>query len=318
MDGSQIDVENATAEKTDDQTLAAAVETTTAAADTSAKAKAPDTLLDDAGKEVEEKVAHPADWPADWREKLAGEDAKFLAHLKRYTSPANYAKAGFDAQNKIRSGEFKRPLDNDASDEEKAAWRKENGIPETPEKYVETIDLGEFVPGEAEKPLINDFAKVAHSLNLPPVAVSKVMQWYYGNQEKAQVEQSQIDAQFKQDSLVELRTELGQEFRQSMTGVVNFLEGMPALKSAVMGRGPDGHVIINNPAVARELMALSKNQNPYAGLVPAGEKDQAKGAADRLKEIINIYATDPVKYQREGLEAEHMRLVEAQSKASGR
>lgn len=318
MDGSQIDADNVAADKVDDPNVADAAagqQQENTGADTNAKGT--ETLLDEAGKETEEKVVHPADWPEDWREKLAGDDAKFLAHLKRYTSPANYAKAGFDAQQKIRSGEFKKPLADDASDEEKAAWRKEHGIPETPDKYLETIDLGGFVPGDAEKPLINDFAKVAHGLNLPPASVSKVMQWYYGNQEKAQAEQQQIDVQYKQDSLVDLRTELGAEFRPSMQGMSNFLEGMPALKNAVMGRGPDGHVIINNPAVARELMALSKNQNPYAGLVPAGEKDQAKGAADRLKEIVQIYATDPAKYQREGLEAEHMRLVEAQAKASG-
>ena len=279
-----------------------------------------ETLLDAVGKEGDEKAAHPADWPEDWKDravKAMGGDEKVAGWIKRYGSLPAALKAGFEAQQKIRTGEFRKPLDASAGDEEKADWRKENGIPETADQYLETIDLGGYVPGEAEKPLINDFAKVAHGLNLPPASVSKVMQWYYGNQEKAQAEQQQIDSQFKQDAIVDLRTEFGAEFRPAMTGIVNFLEGMPALKTAVMGRGPDGHVIINNPAVARELMALSRNQNPYAGLVPAGEKDQAKGAADRLKEIVNTYASDPAKYQREGLEAEHMRLVEAQTKARG-
>jgi len=308
------------AEKIEGQQVEAGQQVENAAAAEQVEQQDAGTIIDEAGKTGDEKIAHPADWPEDWKEravKAMGGDEKVAGWIKRYGSLPAALKAGFEAQQKIRTGEFKKPLNDDASDEEKAAWRKENGIPETPDKYLETIDLGGYVPGEAEKPLINDFAKVAHGLNLPPTAVSKVMQWYYSNQEKAQAEQQQIDAQYKQDAIVDLRTELGAEFRPAMTGVVNFLEGMPALKSAVMGRGPDGNIIINNPAVARELMALSKNQNPYAGLVPAGEKDQAKGAADRLKEILHIYASDPAKYQREGLEAEHMRLADAQAKARG-
>lgn len=279
------------------------------------------TVLDAATDDDAGKIQHPADWPEDWKDravKAMGGDEKVAGWIKRYGSLPAALKAGFEAQQKIRSGEFKKPLGENASDEERAAWRKENGIPETPEKYAEAIDLGQFVPGDAEKPLINDFVtNVAAKLDMRPQDASKVVQWYYATQEKALAEQQGIDTQYKQDALVELRTELGTEFRPAMTGVVNFLEGMPALKSAVMGRGPDGNIIINNPAVARELMALSKERNPYAGIVPAGEKDQAKGAADRLKEILNIYATDPAKYQSEGLEAEHMRLAEAQAKARG-
>ena len=277
-----------------------------------AKADAkPSTLLDDADKD-DTPISHPATFPEDWREQMAGGDEKFLAALKRYKTPAAYAKAGFDAQQKIRSGEFKRPLADDATPEEKAAWRKEMGLPENPEDYK--IDLGEFVPGEADQPIIEDFTKVAHGLDLPPDHVNKVLQWYYGKQDQMRAELQHADTQYKQDSLVELRTELGNEFRPSMQSVMNLMEGSPALGEALLGRGPDGNIILNNPAVVRELMALANERNPAAGLVPAGTKDTGKAVQSRLAELDKMYATDYEGYKKGGFEAEHEKLLAAQMK----
>src|ERR1700758_5352632 len=79
-------------------------------------------------------------WPADWRERVAGEDPRGRERLGRYASPADVAKALIAAQNKISSGELKPALGKNASAEEVAQWRKAHGIPEVPDKY--DLDLG--------------------------------------------------------------------------------------------------------------------------------------------------------------------------------
>ena len=84
-----------------------------------------------------------AKWPDDWREQLAAGDEGLLKQLKRYASPANYAKAGFEAQQRLRAGQAKEPLPENPTPEQITAWRKDNGIPEAPDGYkIEVIQKG--------------------------------------------------------------------------------------------------------------------------------------------------------------------------------
>jgi len=73
-----------------------------------------------------------ATWRDDWRQQMAGEDAKALKQLERYNSPADVATALRAAQLKISSGELKSTLPGGATEQQVAAWRAENGIPTEP------------------------------------------------------------------------------------------------------------------------------------------------------------------------------------------
>src|SRR5215471_1543289 len=69
----------------------------------------------------------------DWRERLAGSDAKKLDQLKRYADPSAFASAHFGLTDRIARGELKapaKPLAADATAEQKTEWRKEQGLPE--------------------------------------------------------------------------------------------------------------------------------------------------------------------------------------------
>ena len=83
---------------------------------------------------------------------------KKLKKLGRYASPQAALDALFNAQARISSGELKAPLKEDATPEEKAAWRAENNIPETPDKYELKLSDG-LIVGDADKPLVDDFLK---------------------------------------------------------------------------------------------------------------------------------------------------------------
>ena len=289
--------------------------------DTAAPVDAKDggqTLLDGDVEIPADKDVTPK-WGDDWREKIAGKDDKLLSHLKRYTSLENYAKAGFEAQQKIRSGEFKKPLGTDAKPEEIAAWRKENGIPEKPDDYK--FDLGGIVPAEQDKPILDGFKNLAHAQNLPPELANKVVGWYYEQQEQAVAQQQKADTEYRIEAAVDLRHEWGGEFRGNINAIGNLLDSTApdGLKDRLLGaRLADGRLLGDDPNVLRWLSQLAREQNPGAGLVPAGTADVGKGVEQRIAELQQIYVSDPDKYSREKLSAEHMQLLEAKQKMASR
>ena len=232
----------------------------------------------------EREIAPAAKWPDDWREQLAGGDEAFLKQLKRYASPANYAKAGFEAQQRIRSGAAKEPLPENASPEQLGAWRKENGIPETPDGYK--IEPGDgLVFGEADKPMLEAFSKFAHERNWTPQQVNQGAAFVaqLGEQQRAAMDQA--DKSFRMEAQDALQQEWGREFRPNLQNIRNIVErhGEPGFADALMGaRSPDGKLLGDNPAFLRLLNTFAREINPLGTVVPAGTQDAGKAASEEL------------------------------------
>lgn len=265
-------------------------------------------------------VTTPADWPADWRERMAGDDKAFLNTLKRYASPLTYAKAGFEAQQKIRSGEVKKPLSAESSQEEIATYRKENGIPEAPDGYEIKLSEG-MVPGEADKPLLDAFKGFAHNKNWTPGQLNEVLDWYYQQQDAQSAQRFQIDTQIKTQAEEELRQEWGPEFRANVNAIGNFLDGAPeGVKAALMhARAPDGTLLGNNANVLRWLADLSREAMPGAGLVPAGTSNPAAAIGGEIDQIERMMRDDPQKYwSDEKTQSRYRELIAARTKAGQR
>ncbi len=119
-------------------TTTPAATTTPPASTTPATTTAPAATVTTTPVVTESKTA----WGEDWREKLAKGDEKKLKSLQRFASPEALTDSYMSAAERIRSGELKTVLPKDAKPEELAAWRKENGIPETPDKYDLTFESG--------------------------------------------------------------------------------------------------------------------------------------------------------------------------------
>jgi len=315
--------EQTTTPAADAGTQTAILETTTpapaAAPDAGAPAKA------DAGAgliatDAEDKpVATPADWPEDWRERLAGDDKTFLATLKRYASPANYAKAGFEAQQKIRSGEFRKQPGKDATPEQLAEWRKELGVPEKPGDYA--LDLGGFVPSETDAPILDNFKQFAHTNNMPPAQLNEITKWYFEQQEQAVALQIEADKSYRATAEEELRAEYGQEFKSNINAARNFLnqtagEEMTGLLFGA--RLADGSLLGNNAGALRWLVQIARDQMPGAGLVPAGIPNVGKGVDDRIKELEVMMTAESDKYYRQGFDQELLKLYDAREKMKSR
>jgi hypothetical protein len=297
-----------------------AVQAQEAAPATQEAAKA-ETLL--SASESDAEQPSKAEWPEDWRERLAGNDETLLKHLKRYSSPANYAKAGYEAQQKIRSGEVKKPLAADAKPEEVAAWRKENGLPETVEDMLKAVQPPQgMVFGEADKPVLESFAKVAHERNWSPSQMNDAVAWYAAEQERILSHRVEQDKAFQAQAQDELREEWGSAYRSEINGVKNFLDSnAPAeVREALLsGRGPDGNLLGNNPHVLKWLSSMSRELNPAASVVPVGTQNAGKSINDEISEIEGLMSNDPDKYWRDEKKQErYAQLVTAREKMNAR
>lgn len=300
-----------------------AVDTTTdtstgasAATDTQPTQPAASTVLD--GQADDKAAASPTDWPDDWRQKYAGEDEKLLKRLGRYASP----KAAFDAliaaQDKISRGELKKPLSDKPTAEELAAYRKDLGIPESPDKYDLKLSEGRVI-GEEDKPLIDKFLQRMHGRNATPDQVSAGVDAYYEVVEEIQAQRYEADEDFRRQSEDELRAEWGGEFRRNVNLVSGLLAGAPeGVKEMLMdARTEDGTRVINSPATLRWLTQLAREINPVASVVP-GASNAGQAISDELDGLKKMMGDPKSEYWKgpkaEKLQARFRDLVNAQGK----
>jgi hypothetical protein len=169
-----------------------------------------------------------ADAP-DWRARLAGDDKDFAKQLGRYSDLEPHSARPSRAETKLSSGEFKKALPEGATPEELATWRKENGLPDKAEGYVEKLELPKgLVLGEADKPIVAEFAAAALEGNVDPKQFNGMVGKYYEIQDKQRAAQEDADAAFKTESEEALRTEWqGADFRRNLTAVNNLISTWP-------------------------------------------------------------------------------------------
>jgi len=286
----------------------------------SAPAAASGTLIDAATTDdaADKPVAIPADWPADWRAKVAGDNKAALKTLDRFASPADMYKALEAARAKISSGEVKKALPDNPTDKELADWRKDNGVPEKPEEYKIEPPKG-FVFGDADKPLLDTFTAHAHKANWSPKQLNEAVAWYVDQQETIRARQEESDSTFQQQAGDALRQEWGNDFRANINSVKNLLSGAPQgfTDRLFGGRMADGKKIGDDPEALKFLAGLAREINPAATLVPASGNPM-RGIADRMAEIQKMMGDRTSDYWRgprsSHLQQEFRDLVTAEEK----
>jgi hypothetical protein len=237
-------------------------------------------------------VAVPANFPDNWRDLMAGDDKAFRTQLDRFDSPAAVAKSYRELTTKLSSGELKapaKPLAADAKPEEVKAWRKEQGLPENAEGYVAALALPNgVIPGEADKPLLNSFAEAAAKANWTPDQYNQAVGWYYGLQDQLVAERGQADADFKQEALVALAQEWGSDHKVNSNVVSSFIEksfSKELGEQLLTARLPNGNIVGNDPAFNRTILAMAKEFNPAATLLPTASGSTVSNVDSRIAEI---------------------------------
>lgn len=274
-------------------------------------------------KPAETETAAPADWPADWRQKIAGEDKNYLKQLERYGSPIDYANKARALEQKLSSGEYKKatPLAKDATDEQRAAWRKDMGLPEKAETFIEKAALPDgIVLGEADKPLATSFAAIAFDKGWSQENYNDALAWYYANKQQTENSRMEADGTFKQGAEDALRSEWGNDYRRNLNALGNLRDQMPeGLATKVLAaRDPEGRLLGDNPSFLKWMLGLALELNPASTLVPGGGA-AGKGIEGRLAEIRKFASENPDKYdQDKTLQKEHQDLLAAQAKMKAR
>lgn len=298
------------------------------------KAAATDTGKDKAATDAAAAAAAAADvakgadkgaWGEDWRDKIAEAvkpgDKKFRERLERSTSPADIVKSYLALEQRVSAGELKavKAFPAEGTDAEKAAWRTEAGVPDKPEGYKIELKNG-MVVGEADKPVVDAFAKWAHERNWEPSRLNDAVQFYYEAQDGQNAKIAQWDAAAKQKDEDALRAEFGTDFRTNINVVEHVLAGplAPVAELLVGARLADGRKLGDDARVIKALAALGRELMPAADLVPIGT-EAGKGVNDRLAEIRKLRTENPDKYDADkAMQAEELKLLDAQSRIKGR
>lgn len=301
-------------EQTDAQEVDPADATTTEAG-----AKAEDTApgggaLTDEAKTADEKAVEP-DWRDDWREKLAGGDQKELKRLQRFQSPDAVFKSLRALEAKLSSGEYRPVLAEGASDAEVAQYRKDMGIPETPEGYFDSLPDG-LVIGDDDKPIVEVFAKKMHDLNATPETVREAIGWYFSEQEAQAQAQREAAAEKAKAWDDDLRAEWGGEYRMRVNALRGYLDTMPEeLKSAVLGATYDGAALADRPEFLRWMASVVDDQNPAATVVP-GAANAAQTIDAEIAEIESLMRSNPKAYDAKA--DRYRQLLDAREKLKAR
>lgn len=258
-------------------------------------------------------------WPKDWRQRWAKDDSKRLNVLSRYASPEAAFDAMVAAQDKIRSGEHKRPPGKDATPEQLAEWRKDHGIPESHDKYDLKFDSG-LVVGKEDQPVVDEFLKRAHATNMSNDNVKATIEWYYDEVKRQADARQQQDVAQAKDTEDVLRQEWGGEYRGNLNMITSLLTQFPetvrdAIKAA---RLPDGRGLFNDPDVLRGFAAMAREVNPAATLVPGGSGD-VQSIDTEIAKIEKVMTTNRRAYNKdEAMQARYRQLLEAREKLGQR
>ncbi len=208
-------------------------------------------------------------WPENWRTQLAGDDVKALKRLERFAAPTDIYRSYRALEQRLSTGELKSTLPKDATAEQKAAWRAESGIPETPDKY--DLNLGDgLVVGENDKPMVEAFTKAAHEVDMHPTQVKRVLTWYYDFAEKQAAAQAAKDAAAVETGIETLRGEWGTEYKPNLNRITSLLDMAPAgVKDQMMGgRLADGTPFMSDPKTLEWLVSLARELNPASTVIP--------------------------------------------------
>jgi hypothetical protein len=266
--------------------------------------------------------------PAD---KLEGRRKAILNQLGRYRSSFDYMVSGFSAQERIRAGDLRSQLPADASDDEKAAWREENGLPAAPKDYDFPKVAGHKWT-DADAPYIDSFKELAYAENMSQSQLNKAAAWYadtIAKQQAAYWETAQVTDAEDGDKMREiLRAELGPaDYKPTAALVRRFLEdpammGESARTAFTQARWTDAngvsHKLINDPDVLRIIIDAARNTYGDASFIRGDARTQSQNDIEEGERLMN---TNIDEYWRGGWDkkiADAREALEAQSRGRRR
>jgi hypothetical protein len=238
-------------------------------------------------------------FPPSWRENLAGGDKAFRKTLDRFDSPAALAKAYKELTVRLSSGDLKatKPPPDNATPEQLAAWRAEQGLPQSATVYVDGLQLGDGkVPGEAAKALLASFADEALKGRWTADQYNRAVGWYFDMQDRLTAQCDQADAAFKHEASADLMREWGHDYATNRNAIAQFFDrSFPEdFRDALLtARLPDGRVLANHPTFNKAILEVAKSINPSGAMLPNAAGGGLSNVESRIAEIEGKYMRAP-------------------------
>ena len=266
-----------------------------------------------------------AEWPKDWRDRMAGGDVSLRRILDRFVNPAAVAQSWLNAERKIRSAAAAMPseLPVAATPEQMAEYHRARGVPDRIEDYDIALADG-LVIGAHEMPLLTRWLAKMHAQHRTQIEVNGALNAYYEMREELATEQADKDREYKRGSEETLRTMYGGDFRRYMTAVDNLLtrEFSRELRALIgAARLADGRLMFNHPDVVRWFVDRAL-EDGYPTVAGAEGASQASSIVDEITRYKSMMADRNSEYHRGPKAARHKaryrELLDAQQRLGGR
>ena len=259
-------------------------------------------------------------FPEKWRDGLGNGDPKKVERLSRYATPQAVADALLSVQERISRGELRSnvPFPDKGTVEEQNAWRKDQGIPDAPDKYEIKLSGDKAIP-ENDKPLVNEFLKSLHVVNASPAVASAALDSYYNMVAKTTQLRAEKDAQTVQQVRDNLIADMGlPEFKQNQNLVEGMLQLMPEKVRDLfkMGRLANGDPIYGgNADVFKGLAEWARKINPVTAVVPGAGENTAGAIDTEISKIEKTMREDRNTYNKDQkMQDRYLELLDARTR----
>lgn len=268
-------------------------------------------VADDITASDNDGAAAASTWPDDWRGRFAGKDADALKRLNRFHTPEGIYKSWRSLEQRLSAGELRSKLPEDATEEQIAEWRKENGIPEKSDGYA-LPEVSGYEWGENDKPVVQEFLAAAHAANFDQPKIEAALGWYAQQQLSIAEKRYEADTLARQSLEDDLRTEWGPEFRGNVGLTKRYMDSIPEEGGTQLAaaRMEDGSRLIDQPWFVKWVAGLARDTYGDDGMLAAG--DGAAQGSNRMREIEHIMNTDMNRYFKEGFDKEYLALQRKQ------
>lgn len=241
---------------------------------------------------------------ADWRDLVAGEDKKFRSALDRFTDPGAFGKSYQEAQKAISDGGRVRIPGADATDEDKAAYAKARGIPETPDKYDIKVKPPEGMQlSERDKDRLSQITANLHKMGglaADPAVVGLAHQLFYAEREEYDA-QALANAEIAKEKTESMLSKLWGSEKARNVGFADaaiqqfFGKDWESMKD---WRGADGVRLGDKLEFVKAFAAIGRVVSEDPVFLEAGRNggDAARTLEAERAELLSLRATNPAKY----------------------
>ena len=242
------------------------------------------------------ETANGTDTGGTWRDTIAEPELRRVA--EKFTSPRDVVKSYAALQSRLGRSVVKPGPD--ASPEEQAAYRRQLGVPESPEGYHLSLPEGlpeSLRPDAAGEALQQDFAAAMHEAGASNAVVQKALDWYYGTLGQTVEQQERSSVERRAEAEASLRHTWGSDHERNLTFAQRAVRdfGDDDFVTLLENQQIDGVMLGDHPAFVRAFAAIGRRMGEDQPL--SGEPLPGEGSLQsRIDSLHALQDSDPRRY----------------------